>query len=82
MGFRDLELFNLAMLGKHGWRLMTNPESLCGHVLKGRYFPNNDFLHATIPKQSFATWREIVARREALQLGLIKRIGDGASVSV
>ena len=30
MGFWDLHIFNLAMLGKYGWRFMTNPESLCG----------------------------------------------------
>nr|XP_051230109.1 uncharacterized protein LOC127348034 [Lolium perenne] len=34
MGFRDLELYNVALLGKHGWRLMTNPSSLCARVLK------------------------------------------------
>jgi hypothetical protein len=35
MGFRDLRLFNLAMLGKQGWRLMEHPDSLCARVLKG-----------------------------------------------
>jgi hypothetical protein len=32
MGFRDLPLFNKAMLGKQGWRLMTRPDSLCVRV--------------------------------------------------
>ncbi|CAD6223899.1 unnamed protein product [Miscanthus lutarioriparius] len=36
MGFRDLRSFNLAMLGKQGWRLITRPDSLCARVLKGR----------------------------------------------
>lgn len=35
MGYRDLRCFNLAMLGKQGWRLLTRPESLCTRVLKG-----------------------------------------------
>ena len=35
MGFRDPHMFNLAMLGKHGWRFLTNPASLCARVLKG-----------------------------------------------
>jgi hypothetical protein len=82
MGFRDLELFNLALLGKHGWRFMVQPDSLCARVLKGKYFPDTDFLQATVPRNSSATWRAIVAGREALNLGLIKRIGDGRSVSV
>jgi hypothetical protein len=36
MGFRDMRNFNIAMLGKQGWRLMTKPDSLCARVLKGR----------------------------------------------
>lgn len=32
MGFRDLRLFNLAMLGKQGRRLLQNPDSLCAHI--------------------------------------------------
>ncbi|KAE8781173.1 Alanyl-tRNA synthetase [Hordeum vulgare] len=36
MGFRNLHLFNLAMLGKHDWRLLTKPDSLCARVLKAR----------------------------------------------
>lgn len=39
MGFRDLHLFNLALLGKHVWRFMKNPNSLCARVMKGRYSP-------------------------------------------
>lgn len=76
MGFRDLRMFNLALLGKHGWRFMMNPNSLCAKVMKGRYFPNSDFLHASVPKSSSATWRAIVAGREALQVGLLKRVSN------
>jgi hypothetical protein len=82
MGFRDPELFNLVLLGKHGWRLSTGSNALCARVLKGRYYPNSEFMEATAPANSSATWRAIIAGREALQLGLVKRIGDGSSVSV
>jgi hypothetical protein len=29
MGFRDMHIFYKALLGKQGWRLLTNPNSLC-----------------------------------------------------
>jgi hypothetical protein len=43
LGFRDLHLFNMAMLARQGWRLLTNPYSLCSQVLKAKYAPNGDF---------------------------------------
>jgi len=44
LGFRDLHLFNLAMLARQAWRLLTNPDSLCGKVLKAKYFPRTSIL--------------------------------------
>lgn len=82
MGFRDPHLFNLAMLGKHGWRFITNPNLLCARVLKGRYFPDTDFMHALVPKSTSATWKAIVAGRDALKTGLISTVGDGSTISV
>lgn len=82
MGFRDLRLFNLAMLGKQGWRLIQNPDSLCARVLKGIYFHDSDFMHATRKNHASHTWRAILAGREALSLGLVRRIGDGTTTSI
>lgn len=77
MGFRDFSLFNQAMLGKQGWRLLTRPNSLCAKVMKGKYFPTGDFLLTTKRRQSSATWRSILYGRDVLQKGLIKRVGPG-----
>ncbi|GJM93179.1 hypothetical protein PR202_ga09714 [Eleusine coracana subsp. coracana] len=82
MGFRDLKLFNVAMLGKQGWRLVTKPDSLCARVLKGRYFHNQEFIETTRKKHASATWHAILAGRKALHGGLIKRIGNGTTTSI
>lgn len=82
MGFQNLELFNLAFLDKHGWRLITSLDSLCARASKGEYFPLTDFMEATFPRCVSTTWQSILARRQALVTSLIKRIGDGSSVSI
>lgn len=82
IGFRDMELFNLALLGKHGGWFMVIPDSLCADVMKGRYFPDTNFMQVTVPQSAYPIWQAIVAGREALQAGMIMRVGDGHSISI
>jgi hypothetical protein len=65
------------MLGKHGWRLIVRLDSLCAKVLRGKYYPNSDFLSAIRKKRSSETWRSILYGRDALVKELIKRVGPG-----
>jgi hypothetical protein len=44
LGFRDLHMFNISRLARQAWRLLTNLNSLCGRVLKAKYFPNSSIL--------------------------------------
>lgn len=46
MGFRDLHSFNLAMLAKQAWRLITYPDLLCAQVLRAKYHPDGNVLKA------------------------------------
>ena len=82
MGFRDIKQFNMVMLGKQGWRLMTSSNSLCARVIKGKYNPNGDFLMAKKKRNSSHTWRALLTGRRTLQCGLICRIGDGESTNI
>lgn len=82
MGFQELRLFNLAMLGKQGWRLIENPDSLCAKVLKGRYYHDSEFLSAICKKLASHTWQAILAGREVLHKVLVRQIGDGSSTRI
>jgi hypothetical protein len=82
LGFRDLYGFNMAMLARQGWRMLTNPESLCARVLKAKYFPNTSILEAKpIGGISYA-WRSILKGIKLMKEGLIWRIGNGELVNI
>lgn len=70
-GFRDYEVFNQPLLAIQGRQMMTDPDSLCAHVLRARYFRNCDFMDASCPKRASFTWRGILFGRELLRAGLI-----------
>jgi len=44
MGFRHLFGFNLAMLGKQGWKLLTNQDTIVTRIYKAKYFSKTDIL--------------------------------------
>jgi hypothetical protein len=82
LGFRDYKCFNQAFLAKQGWRMVTEPDSLCARVLKARYDKEGDFLSAACPKRASYTLRSIIHGRELLRAGLVWRIGDGSNIPV
>jgi hypothetical protein len=82
LGFKDMELFNLALLAKQAWRLLQSPDTLSARILRAVYFPNGDFMTAELGSRPSQIWRAVLHGREALKLGLIRRIGNGQSASI
>jgi hypothetical protein len=82
MGFRDMSLFNQAMLGRQCWRLLTEPSSLCARVLKARYYHKCDFWDAPQPRSSSYTWRSIQFGMQLLKKGVRWGIGDGTKTKI
>lgn len=70
-GFIYLHAFNLAMLAKKSWHLITMPDSLCARVLQPIYYPNGNMLKAGPKKGSSFTWQCIVARLQVFKRGHI-----------
>jgi hypothetical protein len=48
MGFKDLTAFNLAMLGKQGWKFQTDTTSRVARIFRARYFPRGSYLTASL----------------------------------
>uniref|UniRef100_A0A452XY77 Reverse transcriptase zinc-binding domain-containing protein n=1 Tax=Aegilops tauschii subsp. strangulata TaxID=200361 RepID=A0A452XY77_AEGTS len=82
LGFRDFELFNLALLARQAWRILENPESLSARILKSAYFSNTDFLSAALGNHPSQIWRAVIEGRDTLKQGLIRRIGNGETTNI
>lgn len=82
MGFKNLHAYNLAMLAKQGWRLVTNPNSLIARLYKAVYFPDGTFLNAAMGDAPSFSWRSIVNARHILQAGLMWKVGTGSTIRI
>ncbi|KAH9768542.1 reverse transcriptase domain-containing protein [Citrus sinensis] len=77
IGFKRLHLFNVAMLGKQGWRLLTKPNILVARLFKARYYPNTSFAEARLGSNPNYVWRSILAAHQAILRGSRIQIGGG-----
>ncbi|CAN0916241.1 Uncharacterized mitochondrial protein AtMg00310 [Linum grandiflorum] len=82
MKFRDIIGFNLAMLGKQGWKLLNDPTALFSRVYKAKYFPIGDFLSAALDGSPSYIWRSIQSTQAMIKRGYRWRLGDGNSIRV
>lgn len=82
LGFKDLRLFNQALLARQAWRLVQFPESLCAKLLKARYCPRGNIVDTAFCTNSSPTWQSILHGLELLKKGIIWRIGNGSQVRI
>ncbi|XP_045802382.1 uncharacterized protein LOC123895962 [Trifolium pratense] len=82
MGFRDLHAFNLAMIAKQAWNIMTKPHSLVARLYKARYFPNSSLLDSHIGHNPSYAWCGIRKSRHILMNGCRWIIGSGTNINV
>ena len=82
MGFKDLMMFNEAMLAKIAWRLLHDDNSLFYRVFKTRFFPNETILDAKeAPSASYA-WKSILKGREVIKKGSLWMVGDRKQIRI
>ena len=85
MGFRSLHDFNLALLAKQGWKLITNPNSLMTRLLKSSYYPSSTSLLARRGYRPSFIWKGIwtaVTARPIIEKGWIWKIVELVQVYV
>lgn len=82
LGFRDLEAYNLALLGKQLWRIITNKSSLLARVYKSRYFKKSEVLNAPLGYRPSYAWRSLHVAQKLIQQGARMVIGNGKSTKI
>ena len=82
MGFRDLKLFNQALLAKQAWRLVVNPDSLCAKAVKAKYYPQGLILDIVFPLSASLPWQALMHGLELLKLGVIWVVRDGSNINI
>lgn len=60
LGFRDMEIFNLALLARQAWRVLNDPPSLSSRILKAAYFPDTSLLEAELGSRPSQIWRAVL----------------------
>ena len=82
LGFKDLMMFNEAMLAKLAWRLLHDDNSLFYRVFKARFFPNGTILEAKEAPSTLYAWKIILKGRDVINKGALWRVGDGKQIKI
>ncbi|KAK2642412.1 hypothetical protein Ddye_024175 [Dipteronia dyeriana] len=83
LGFKDLYVFNRALLTKQCWRIIKNPKSLASRILKDCYFSNGKFMNATKKSSSFfCMWNSLLWGKRLIDRVLRWRVGNCKSIHV
>ena len=82
MGFKDLSLFNDALLAKQTWRLLYDKSSLFYCVFKAKYFPDTSVMEAKILANSLYAWKSTMNGRNVIKQGAKWRIGLGRAIHI
>lgn len=82
MRFKDFDAFNLTLLAKQFWRLLTFPHSLVATIMNEKYFRHCTLLEAFVKNNFSWVWKSIIFAKEVLQKGIRWRVGNGSKIQI
>ncbi|CAL8991093.1 unnamed protein product [Prunus brigantina] len=83
-GVKEIKEGSIGKNGKAsvGTRWMVALNLIVFRMLKARYFPNSDFMHATLGSIPYFVWSSILWGRDLLDANLYWCVGDGKMIDV
>lgn len=82
IGFKRIQQFNLAMLGKQARRILTEPYSFIARLLKARYFLRCNFGETRLGNNPSYVWGSIMVSQHLVCNGSFRRIGKGKTINI
>ncbi|KAF5458730.1 hypothetical protein F2P56_022740 [Juglans regia] len=82
MGFRDVNMFNKAMLAKQGWMLQQNVNSLAAKIFKEKYYKHSQFIGAKLGYKPSFMWRSLLDAQDLIKAGMVWSVGNGRRISI
>jgi hypothetical protein len=82
LGFRDLTIFNQALLTKQIWRLLQNPTSLITLIYQAKYFPTGSIMEAALGRNPSYAWRSMRSARSMVLKGLVWHIANRCDIRI
>ena len=80
MGFKDLAMFNDALLAKQASQLLHNKDSLFYRALKTRFFLNCSIFEVKEGTSRSYIWKSILKGSVVLKKGVYWRVGIGEDI--
>jgi hypothetical protein len=74
LGYKKMHDFNLALIAKLGWKLLTNTDCLWVHQLLGKYIKYGDFLSSPAPSTASWLWKGIQKIKSIISMGACLRV--------
>lgn len=82
LGFRDIKIFNLVLIGKQLWKMMHNQDFLLIRIYKSSTMQNLIHLKLVCGLRLSYAWRSIHAAQKLIKQGARKLIGSGEETKV
>lgn len=82
LGFRKAKKFNVALLTKLSWMVLSNRSSICMRVLRSKYKVRSDWLSSEPVKYASQTWKAIERLKTLISKGVCFLVGDGAIIDI
>ena len=82
MEFKKLQEFNLAMLSKQVWKLVSQLESMVAKMMKAKYYSTCSFLQAKLGNNPSYILRGIMEAHPIVENGVRLQVGNGTSISI